>query len=62
MDFNYVRHETVNSHAQVARIGDLVALKELVERCPEGAKSRDNRGWEPIHEAAAAGNVDAIRG
>jgi len=60
MDFNYVRHETVNSHAQVARIGDPVALKELVERCPEGAKSRDNRGWEPIHEAAAAGNVDAI--
>ena len=27
MDFNYIRRETVNSHAMAARNGDLEALK-----------------------------------
>ena len=39
----------------------LFYLQLLVDRNPEGLQSRDNRGWQPIHEAAFNGNVDCLR-
>ena len=56
-----MRPETCNSHAVACREGNLVLLKELAERSVGGARSRDNRGWTPLHEAAYSGHVDCIR-
>ena len=39
----------------------LFLLQLLVERNPEGLHSRDNRGWQPIHEAAFNGNEECLR-
>jgi len=61
MNFEYVRAETVNRHASAARSGDLQLLQDLVGADEEGARSTDNRGWTPVHEAAVNGHSAIIR-
>lgn len=65
MDFSVVRPETVSGAAAAAGRGDLEVLQQLVLAEAEdvavagGATWRavDNRGWGPLHHAAAAGQV-----
>jgi len=54
-----VYSDTVTSVALAARTGNLQLLTRLLD---EGrpAHSSDNRGWHPLHEAAAKGHADCV--
>uniref|UniRef100_A0A3P9PLV9 Ankyrin repeat and SOCS box containing 3 n=1 Tax=Poecilia reticulata TaxID=8081 RepID=A0A3P9PLV9_POERE len=59
MDFTECYEDTVSSVAAAARSGCRRQLRRLIHRgC--SVDSRDNRGWNPLHEAAAAGSKDCV--
>uniref|UniRef100_M4AIL9 Ankyrin repeat and SOCS box containing 3 n=1 Tax=Xiphophorus maculatus TaxID=8083 RepID=M4AIL9_XIPMA len=59
MDFTECYEDTVSSVAAAARSGCRRRLRRLIHRgC--SVDSRDNRGWNPLHEAAAAGSKDCV--
>lgn len=63
MFFDRRRPETVNSCALACRISNHEVLKDLIAKgCGrDGLRSKDNCGWEPIHEACAAGALQCIK-
>lgn len=63
MIFDAVRPETVNSVAQACRQDDSLSLKVMIEQgCGrDGLRQKDNRGWEPIHEACHAKAIPCLR-
>ncbi|XP_054898456.1 ankyrin repeat and SOCS box protein 3 [Poeciliopsis prolifica] len=59
MDFTECYEDTVSSVAAAARSGCRRQLRRLIQRgC--SVDSRDNRGWNPLHEAAAAGSKECV--
>ncbi|KAM9831251.1 ankyrin repeat and SOCS box protein 3 [Neosynchiropus ocellatus] len=60
MDFTECYQDTVSSVAAAARSGNRAHLKQLIQR-GFGVETRDNRGWSPLHEAAAAGSIVCVR-
>ncbi|XP_046870557.1 ankyrin repeat and SOCS box protein 3 [Hypomesus transpacificus] len=60
MDFKECYSDTVSSVAAAARAGCRRRLRTLIHRgC--SIDSRDNRGWNALHEAASAGSADCVR-
>ncbi|XP_034413920.1 ankyrin repeat and SOCS box protein 3 [Cyclopterus lumpus] len=59
MDFSECYGDTVSSVAAAARSGCRKAVRRLMKRgfCVDG---RDNRGWNALHEAAAAGSRGCV--
>ncbi|KAG7161270.1 Ankyrin repeat and SOCS box protein 3-like [Homarus americanus] len=60
MDFNEAYDDTNTSVGLTARIGHVKALKNLL-RAGHPSNGHDNRGWRPLHEAAAGGHVECVR-
>ncbi|KAM8888940.1 ankyrin repeat and SOCS box protein 3 isoform 2-T2 [Synchiropus picturatus] len=60
MDFTECYQDTVSSVAAAARSGNRAHLQQLIRR-GFSVETRDNRGWSPLHEAAAAGSVVCVR-
>ncbi|XP_029954855.1 ankyrin repeat and SOCS box protein 3 isoform X2 [Salarias fasciatus] len=60
MDFTECYGDTVSSVAAAARSGCARRVRRLI-RSGSSVKSRDNRGWSPLHEAAAAGSRECVR-
>uniref|UniRef100_A0A3Q2E3Y5 Ankyrin repeat and SOCS box containing 3 n=1 Tax=Cyprinodon variegatus TaxID=28743 RepID=A0A3Q2E3Y5_CYPVA len=59
MDFTECYEDTVSSAAAAARSGCRRQLRRLIDRgC--SVDGRDNRGWNPLHEAAAEGHQDCV--
>uniref|UniRef100_A0A3B3XQT5 SOCS box domain-containing protein n=1 Tax=Poecilia mexicana TaxID=48701 RepID=A0A3B3XQT5_9TELE len=59
MDFTECYEDTVSSVAAAARSGCRRRLRRLIHRgC--SVDSRDNRGWNPLHEAAAEGHQACV--
>uniref|UniRef100_A0A3P9PLW8 Ankyrin repeat and SOCS box containing 3 n=1 Tax=Poecilia reticulata TaxID=8081 RepID=A0A3P9PLW8_POERE len=59
MDFTECYEDTVSSVAAAARSGCRRQLRRLIHRgC--SVDSRDNRGWNPLHEAAAEGHQSCV--
>jgi len=44
-----------------AATGDLDLLAKVAKKDRKALKKADQNGWQPIHEAARAGHVDAIK-
>lgn len=63
MFFDRRRPETVNSCALACRLSNHEVLKELIAKgCGrDGLRSKDNCGWEPIHEACAVGSLQCLK-
>ncbi|XP_058477250.1 ankyrin repeat and SOCS box protein 3-like isoform X2 [Solea solea] len=60
MDFTECYADTVSRVAAVARSGHWRHLRRLIQRgC--SVEQRDNRGWCPLHESAAAGRTQCVR-
>ncbi|XP_015246392.1 PREDICTED: ankyrin repeat and SOCS box protein 3-like [Cyprinodon variegatus] len=60
MDFTECYEDTVSSAAAAARSGCRRQLRRLIDRgC--SVDGRDNRGWNPLHEAAAAGSKECVQ-
>ncbi|XP_067101085.1 ankyrin repeat and SOCS box protein 3 isoform X2 [Osmerus mordax] len=60
MDFKECYSDTVSSVAAAARAGCRRRVRTLIHRgC--SIDSRDNRGWNALHEAASAGSADCVR-
>uniref|UniRef100_A0A3P8UN01 Ankyrin repeat and SOCS box containing 3 n=1 Tax=Cynoglossus semilaevis TaxID=244447 RepID=A0A3P8UN01_CYNSE len=60
MDFTECYSDTVSRVAAAARSGDRRSLRKLILRgC--SLDCRDNRGWTPLHEAAAAGSARCVQ-
>lgn len=60
MDFTECYRDTVSSVATAARSGCRRRLRTLIQRgC--SVDCRDNRGWTPLHEAAAAGSKACVQ-
>ena len=59
MDFTEIYPDTCSSVALAARKGDILQLNKLIQ---EGKSiiTKDNRGWQPIHEAAFWNHPDCI--
>ncbi|CAN9508852.1 unnamed protein product [Ophioblennius macclurei] len=60
MDFAECYADTVSTLAAAARSGDARRVRRLIRR-GSSVESRDNRGWSPLHEAAAAGSRECVR-
>ncbi|XP_029934528.1 ankyrin repeat and SOCS box protein 3 isoform X2 [Myripristis murdjan] len=60
MDFTECYRDTVSSVAAAARAGCKERVRRLIRR-GFSVDSRDNRGWNALHEAAAAGSKDCVR-
>ncbi|XP_056153429.1 ankyrin repeat and SOCS box protein 3-like isoform X2 [Lampris incognitus] len=60
MDFTECYSDTVSIVAAAARSGCRAQVQKLIRR-GFSVKSRDNRGWNALHEAAAAGSKDCVR-
>ncbi len=60
MDFTECYGDTVSSVAAAARSGCRKRVKRLIKR-GFSVDSRDNRGWNALHEAAAAGSEECVR-
>ncbi|XP_053719121.1 ankyrin repeat and SOCS box protein 3-like isoform X1 [Synchiropus splendidus] len=60
MDFTECYQDTVSSVAAAARSGNRAHLQQLIRR-GFSVETRDNRGWSPLHEAAAAGSIICVR-
>jgi len=63
MFFDAARPETINSIALACRNNDVKMLKaKISEGCGrDGLRHKDNRGWEPIHEACHAKALYCLR-
>ncbi|KAM6951520.1 ankyrin repeat and SOCS box protein 3 [Aplochiton taeniatus] len=60
MDFKECYSDTVSSVAAAARSGNGGQVRRLIRR-GFSLDSRDNRGWNALHEAAAAGVTSCVR-
>ncbi|KAJ7993494.1 hypothetical protein DPEC_G00273000 [Dallia pectoralis] len=60
MDFTECYRDTVSSLAVAARDRNVRLLRALIQRGCD-VEARDNRGWNALHEAAAAGNTACAR-
>lgn len=60
MNFKECYSDTVSSVSAAARAGCRRRVRTLIHRgC--SIDSRDNRGWNALHEAAAAGSMECVR-
>ena len=59
MDFTECYGDTVSSVAAAARSGCRERVRKLIRK-GFSVDSRDNRGWNALHEAAAAGNKECV--
>ncbi|KAL7563090.1 hypothetical protein ACA910_022583 [Epithemia clementina (nom. ined.)] len=46
---------------RAAAMGDIDTLKNLAKSDKKALSHRDQNGWEPIHEAVRAGNLEAVQ-
>ncbi|XP_041819083.1 ankyrin repeat and SOCS box protein 3 isoform X2 [Chelmon rostratus] len=60
MDFTECYGDTVSSVAAAARSGCWKRVKRLIRR-GFSVDCRDNRGWNALHEAAAAGSLQCVQ-
>lgn len=60
MDFSECYQDSVSSIAAAARSGCRKQVKRLI-RSGFSADCRDNRGWNALHEAAAAGSKECVQ-
>ncbi|KAM4623962.1 ankyrin repeat and SOCS box protein 3 isoform 2-T3 [Polymixia lowei] len=60
MDFTECYRDTVSSVAAAARSGRRERVRKLIRK-GFSVDSRDNRGWNALHEAAAAGSKECVR-
>lgn len=60
MDFTECYGDTVSSVAAAARSGCRKRVRRLIKR-GFSADCRDNRGWNALHEAAAAGSQGCVQ-
>ncbi|UYV64822.1 ASB3 [Cordylochernes scorpioides] len=58
MDFREVWPDTCSTVGQAARLGNLVMMKQLISD-GRPLDVADNRGWRPLHEAAAS--LDSLK-
>ncbi|XP_069989939.1 ankyrin repeat and SOCS box protein 3-like isoform X2 [Penaeus vannamei] len=59
MDFTEAYDDTSSSVGRAARLGDTQLLQELLKK-GYPANGHDNRGWQPLHEAAYNGHVECV--
>ncbi|XP_053408504.1 ankyrin repeat and SOCS box protein 3-like [Mercenaria mercenaria] len=60
MDFQEVYPDTCSSVSRAARTGNIDLLKRLI-RSGKPVDIKDNRGWQPLHEASFHGNTECLR-
>lgn len=60
MDFTECYGDTVSSVAAAARTGCWKQVRRLIRR-GFSVDCRDNRGWNALHEAAAAGSKECVK-
>lgn len=60
MNFTECYEHTVSSVAAAARTGSWKQVRRLIKR-GFSADCRDNRGWNALHEAAAAGSQECVK-
>ncbi|XP_063749574.1 ankyrin repeat and SOCS box protein 3 [Eleginops maclovinus] len=60
MDFTECYGDTVSSVAAAARLGCRKRVRRLIKR-GFSVDCRDNRGWNALHEAAAAGSKECVQ-
>lgn len=60
MDFTECYVDTVSGVAAAARSGSRKRVKTLIKR-GFSVDCRDNRGWNALHEAAAAGSQGCVQ-
>ncbi|XP_063613458.1 ankyrin-3-like isoform X2 [Penaeus indicus] len=59
MDFTEAYDDTSSSVGLAARLGDTQLLQELLKK-GYPANGHDNRGWQPLHEAAYNGHAECV--
>ncbi|XP_047489887.1 ankyrin-3-like isoform X2 [Penaeus chinensis] len=59
MDFTEAYDDTSSSVGLAARLGDTPLLQELLKK-GYPANGHDNRGWQPLHEAAYNGHAECV--
>ncbi|XP_014785902.1 ankyrin repeat and SOCS box protein 3 [Octopus bimaculoides] len=60
MDFSEAYADTCSTIGAAARVGDVCALQTLLTQ-GRPVDVRDNRGWEPLHEAAFWNNTGCLQ-
>ncbi|XP_031439184.1 ankyrin repeat and SOCS box protein 3 isoform X2 [Clupea harengus] len=60
MDFTECYQDTCSAVGLAARAGDARRVQRLLKR-GYSADVKDNRGWNPLHEAAASGSTECVR-
>jgi len=60
MQFNEANPRAASCLGIAARVGDEEAVKSLLKR-GRRIDIGDNRGWTPLHEAAAGSNLGCLR-